>query len=70
MVQVTEGAGTPPTWQWKLTACPSTADWSTGCSLHLAGTDGHKVRTETSGHLPAPAPPDIHLMTGKLSVFG
>ena len=39
MVQVTEGAGTPPTWQWKLTDWPSTAAWSTGWSRHLAGTE-------------------------------
>ena len=37
-VQVTAGVGTPPTWQWKLTVCPSTALWSTGWSFQRAGT--------------------------------
>ena len=41
-VQVTEGTGTPPTWQWKLTDWPSTAAWSTGCSFQSAGTRGEK----------------------------
>lgn len=41
-VQVTAGVGTPPTWQWKLTVCPSTALWSTGWSFQRAGTEGQR----------------------------